>query len=50
MPKGELAKKYQVPPAFTQKECPAKTRHYISVKQKQMFCTWMKTLLHCGFG
>jgi len=25
-----------------------KTMFYIPVKQ--MFCTWMKTLLHCGFG
>jgi len=46
MHNDELAKMYQVSP-LAQKVC-SKTRCDIYVKQ--MFRTWMKTLLHCGFG
>jgi len=46
MHNGELAKKYQVSP-LTRKGCPT---NRCDVSVKQMFRTWMKTLLHCGFG
>jgi len=46
MHNGELAKTYQVSPTLTQRMS-SKTRCYVSAKQ--MFCTWMKTSLHCGF-
>jgi len=42
----ELSKKYQVSPS-TRKQA-NKTRCDVSVKQ--IFRTWMKILLHCGFG
>jgi len=44
---GELVKKL---PSFTfnTKRMSNKTRCDVSVKQ--MFRTWMETLLHCGFG
>jgi len=45
MHNGELPKKV---PSFTLKRMSNKTRCDASVKQ--MFRTWMKTLLHCGFG
>jgi len=45
MHNGELAKKYQVSPSTQMSN---KTRCDVFVKQ--MFRTWMKTLLHCGFG
>jgi len=44
---GELAKKYQVSP-LTRKECP--TILGVMYLLKQMFRTWMKTMLHFGFG
>ena len=47
MHKGELAKRYQDSPS-TRKECSTKLR--CDVSAKQIFRTWMKTLLHCGFG
>jgi len=47
MHNGELAKKCQVSP-LTRKECPTKLGCHAYVKQ--MFRTWMKILLHCGFG
>jgi len=47
MHNGELVKKL---PSFTfnTKRMSKKTTCDVSVKQ--MFCTWMETLLHCGFG
>jgi len=46
MHNGESVKKYQVSP-LTRKECPTKI---CDVSVKQIFPTWMNTLLHCGFG
>jgi len=49
MHNGELAKKYQVSTrTFNTKRMSNKIR--CDVSAKQMFSTWMKTLLHCGFG
>jgi len=45
MDNSELAKNV---PSFTLKRMSNKTSCDASVKQ--MFRTWMKTLLHCGFG
>jgi len=48
MHSGEL-KKVGLPSfTFNTKRMSKKTRCDVSVKQ--MFRTWMKTLLHCGFG
>jgi len=48
MHNGELAKKFQVSPALTRKECLAKPG--VTYLLSKCFATWMKTLLHCGFG
>jgi len=48
MHNGELAKKYQVSP-LTRKNVQQKWM-WCTVLVKQMFRTWMKTLLRCGFG
>jgi len=47
MHNGELEKKYQVS-HLTRKECFNKT--WCDVLVMQIFRTWMKMLLHCGFG
>jgi len=44
MHNGELTKNY----TFNTKRMSNKTRCDVLVKQ--IFHTWMKTLLHCGFG
>jgi len=46
MHNGELGKKYEVSP-LTRKGCPTKLGVMFV---KQIFHTWMKTMLHCGFG
>jgi len=46
MHNGELPKKYQV--SFQHEKNVQTTKCDASVKQ--MFRTWVKTFLHCGFG
>jgi len=48
MHNGELAKKYCTSFTFNTKRMSNKSRGHVLVKQ--MFRTWMKALLHCGFG
>jgi len=48
MYKAELAKNSLSFTCINTKMISSKTTCYIPVKQ--MFFTWMKTFLHCGFG
>jgi len=47
MHNGELAKKV---PSFTFNMKRMSNKIWCDVSVKQMFRTWMKALLHCGFG
>jgi len=46
MHNGELAKTFCTSFTFNTKRMSNKARCVVLVKQ--MFCAWMKTLLHCG--
>jgi len=48
MQNSELAKKYCTSFTFNTKRMSNKARCDVLVKQ--MFRTWMKMLVHCGFG